>query len=90
MQWYWGRYDNDDSHTANNSYHLLGLFYVPGIVNSTNIFSSTYVPNSREKVNKIDKALKFMFKWRNNKYIGNYIGGWRVVRTLENGRSRVN
>lgn len=46
--------------------------------------------NAREKVNKIDKALKFMFKWRNNKYIGNYIGSWRVVRTLENGRSRVN
>lgn len=92
VRWCWGRYDNDkdDSHTADNSYHLLGLYYVPGTVNSTNIFSSPYVPNAREKVNKIDKALKFMLKWKNNKHIGNYTGSWRVVRTLENGRSRVN
>lgn len=62
-------------------------------VNAMKIFSSSYVPSAGERVNKMDKALiflKLMRKWRDNRYIGTYIGRWRVISTLENGRSRVN
>lgn len=44
------------------------------------------MPSAGERVNRTDKApvlMKLMFKRRDNEYIGNSLGSWRVVSTLE-------